>query len=72
MIALEDTRFILVREDSLRPVGDLVTGALYIVSGGNTMETEGGRDPGSRRVGREAYKAAQAEKGKLRALRDAN
>ena len=60
MVTQVDTRFILVREKALRPVGDLVTDVDIIVSG-EYNRREGGRDPESLRVARGAKCAAQAE-----------
>ena len=62
MVAQEDTRFILVQEGSLRPVGDLVTGALYIVSGKIQWEERGVVTPGLKGLGERRAMPLKPEK----------
>ena len=67
MVILVDIRFILVRVEALCPVGDLVTGVVFVVSG-KIQQERGGQDPESLRVGRGAKNAAQAESVSVRLL----
>ena len=46
MVTPEDTRFILVRDKALCPVGDLVTGVDFIVSGRIRQVERGVGTPG--------------------------